>query len=99
MKKAIGIVTTIVSFLISCFSMLLFSAYAFEKSTRNNYDYLQSEDDIEKMLVMAIMLLIFGVVFFTIGLFLTAAKSSKQKAMEIELSNLKYLRENHQTQP
>ncbi|WP_283635869.1 hypothetical protein [Aquaticitalea lipolytica] len=99
MKKTIGIITTILSYLISCFSIFLLSAYAFEKSTRNNYNYLQSEDDIEMMLVIGVMLLIFGVILLTIGLFLTAAKSSKQKAMEIELSNLKYLRENLKTQP
>ena len=96
MKKTIGIITTILSYLISCFrtaeKSILFSC-------RNNYNYLQSEDDIEMMLVIGVMLLIFGVILLTIGLFLTAAKSSKQKAMEIELSNLKYLRENLKTQP
>ena len=86
MKKTIGVIITIISFLMSCYSVLLIAASEFEKANRYNKN--------DELKAMGIGLLVLGVVLFTVGLFLTASKSKKQKTMEMELSNLKYAKEN-----
>lgn len=86
MKKAIGIILTILSFLMSGYSILLLAASEFEESNIYNKT--------EELRGIGIGLLVVSVILFTIGLFMTASKSSKQRAIEMELSNLKYAKEN-----
>ena len=69
MKKIIGIITTIISFIITCYSVLLIAISEFEKSNQYN--------DSDQLLGLGIFLLVLGVVLFTVGLFLTASKSKK----------------------
>ena len=84
MKKPIGIITTIISFIITSYSMFLIAASIFEEPT----PYHNNEDLKEIGLAIAFL----GIILFTLGLFLAASKSKKQRAMEI--SNLRYARDN-----
>lgn len=86
MKKIFGIIITIFSYLISAYSVLLIAASEFDKSNLYN--------DNDQLKAIGIGLLVLGVILFTFGLFMTASKSKKQIAIEMELSNLKYLKAN-----
>jgi uncharacterized membrane protein len=86
MKKTVGIILTIISFLMSGYSVLLLAASEFEKA--NSYN------GIDELRAIGIGVLVLSVVLFTVGLFMTSSKSKKQREMEIELSNLKFAKEN-----
>ena len=66
--------------------MLLIAASIFEEPK----PYNNNEDLKEIGLALAFL----GIILFTLGLFLTASKSKKQKALEMEVSNMKYARDN-----
>lgn len=66
--------------------MFLIAASIFEEPK----PYNNNEDLKEIGLALAFL----GIILFTLGLFLTASKTKKQRAMEMELSNMKYARDN-----
>lgn len=66
--------------------MILITASTFDEATPYN--------DSQKLKEMGLALAILGVILFTLGLFLTTSKTNKQRAMDMELSNLRYARDN-----
>ena len=66
--------------------MFLIAASIFEEPRPYNNNQVLKE--------IGLTLAFLGIILFTLGLFLTASKSKKQRAMEMELLNMKYARDN-----
>ncbi|WP_420571942.1 hypothetical protein [Kordia sp.] len=81
MKKIIGIILTIVSFLMNSYGVLLLAVSEFDNMKAFQKNELKTA---------GFLVLLISIALFIVGLFLIASKSRKYRKMEMELSNLKF---------